>query len=94
MLASDLTVTFVFDLDSITINGLDGLFSVIGRKEMFQLTTYSTRFNYGYLVLDIWLMISKRGNPLAPHELLFLFERKDLFHAPFHRQTSTNHDLC
>ena len=37
---------------------LDALLSqtgcVIGRKEMFYLTTHSTHFIYGYMASDIW----------------------------------------
>ena len=48
---------------------------MIGRKEMFYLTTHSTHFilrlyDVGHMVKDH--SDSKRGNPLPPHGLLFL----------------------
>ena len=48
-----------------------------GRKEMFYLKTHSTHFIYGYMVKDH--SDSERGNPLPPHELLFLINSKGSF---------------
>ena len=48
-----------------------------GRKEMFDLTTHSTHFIYGYMVKDH--SESERGNPLPSHWLLFPINSKVFF---------------
>ena len=55
-----------------------------GRKEMFYLTTHSTRFIYGYMASDIAYIVkdhsdSERGNPLPPHGLFFPINSKGYF---------------
>ena len=46
-------------------------------------TTHSTRFIYGYMSSDIYMVKdhsdSDRGNPLPPHGLLFSISSKDSF---------------
>ena len=44
---------------------------------MLYLTTHSTHFIYGYMAKDH--SDSKRGNPLPPHGLIFLFNSKGSF---------------
>ena len=63
---------------------------------MFYLTTHSTHFIYGYMMLDMVKdhSDSEIGNLLLPHVLLFLSSRKILLYTPFHRQDSTYHSLC
>ena len=49
---------------------------------MFYLTTHSTHFIYGYMVVGNMVKNhsdSERGNPLPPHELLFLISSKGSF---------------
>ena len=68
-----------------------------GRKEMFYLTTHSTRFIYGYMASDIMVKDhteSERGNSLTPHGYSFRLTAKVLLYAPSHRQDSTYHGLC
>ena len=50
---------------------------ILGRKEMFYLTTHSTHFIYGYIASDH--SDSEKRNPLPPHRLLFLINSKDSF---------------
>ena len=61
---------------------------LVGRKEMFYLTTHSTHFilrlyGVGHMVKDH--SDSERGNPLPPHRLLFPINS---------RQDSIYHGLC
>ena len=56
--------------------------NLLGRKEQFYLTTHSTHFilwlyGVGHMVKDH--SDSERGNPLPPHGLLFLINRKGSF---------------
>ena len=48
---------------------------------LFDLTTHSTHFIYGYMASDIWLrtILIVRENPLLPHGLLFLISSKGSF---------------
>ena len=53
-----------------------------GRKEMFYLTTHSTHFIYGYMAIRHMVKdhsVSKKGNPLPPHRLLFPINSKGSF---------------
>ena len=56
-----------------------------GRKEMFYLTTHSTHFIYGYMASHIIMVKDhsdrerEKGNPLAPHGLLFPISSKGSF---------------
>ena len=64
------------------------------RKNFFYLTMHSTHFIYGYMASD---MVkdhpdSERGNPLAPHGILFPISSKGSF-IWSHRQDNTYHDL-
>ena len=65
---------------------------IIGRKEMFYLTTHSTHIIYDYIASDSVKHHTdrERGNQLLPHGLLFLINSK----GSFNRQDSTHHSLC
>ena len=63
-------------------NSHEKLWSEEGRKEMFNLTTHSTHFIYGYMASDIMVKDhsdSERGNPLPHFGLFFPISSKDSF---------------
>ena len=67
---------------------------VVGRKDMFYLTTHSTHCIYGYMAIRHMVKDhsdSERGNPLPPHGLLFQISSKVFFymHHPTDRMTHT-----
>ena len=57
---------------------------VLGRKEMFYLTTHSTHFIYGYVASDMWEESCCRHMGYS-----FRLAARVLLYAPFHRQDST-----
>ena len=68
-----------------------------GRKEMFDLTTHSTHFNYGYMASDIWLktiLIARKETRCRHMGYSFRLTARVLLYAPSHRQDSTYHGLC
>ena len=70
---------------------------VTTRKEMFYLTTYSTRFIYGYMASDIWLrtiLIVRKETRCRHIGYSFRLTARVLLYAPSHRQDSTYHGLC
>ena len=70
---------------------------VLGRKEMFYLTTHSTHFIYGYMASDIWLrtiLIVRKETRCRHIGYSFRLAARLLLYAPSHRQDSTYHGLC
>ena len=68
-----------------------------GRKEMFNLTTHSTHFIYGYMASDIWLrtiLIVRKETRCRHIGYSFRLTARVLLYAPSHRQDSTYHGLC
>ena len=67
-------------------------------KEMFYLTSHSTHFIYGYMVVRNMVKDhsdSEKGNLLPPlHRLFFPISSKSSFITPFHRQDSTYNSIC
>ena len=73
------------------------LMEVVGRKEMFYLTTHSTHFIYGYMASDIWLrtfLIVRKETRCHHIGYSFRLAARVLLYAPSHRQDSTYHSLC
>ena len=73
------------------------MYSCLGRKEMFYLTTHSTHFIYGYVASDIWLMtilIVRKETRCRHIDYSFRLTARDLLYAPSHRQDKTHHGLC
>ena len=68
------------------------LSTVEGRKEMFNLTTHSTHFIYGYTASNIWLQTIL----IVRNETRYSFRltARVLLYAPSHRQDCTYHGLC
>ena len=78
-------------LNTETVNDVEG------RKVMFQLTTHSTHFIYGYMALDIWLrtiLIVRKYTRCRHMGYSFRLTARVLLYAPSHRQDSTYHGLC
>ena len=77
------TKSSIVDLQLQTIDETIFLtFIILGRKEMFYLTTHSTHFIYGYMASDVMVTDqsdSEKGNPLPPHRLLFPINSKGSF---------------
>ena len=70
---------------------------VIGRNEMFSLTTHSTHFIYGYMASDIWLrtiLIARKETRCRHIGYSFQLTASVLLYVPSHRQDSTYHGLC
>ena len=69
-----------------------------GRKEMFYLTTHSTRFIYSYMASDIlWLrtiLIVRKETSCRHIGYSFRLTARVLLYAPSHRQDITYHGLC
>ena len=68
-----------------------------GRMEMFNLTTHSTHFIYGYMASDIWLrtiLIVRKDTRCRHIGYSFRLTARVLLYAPSHRQDSTYHGLC
>ena len=71
--------------------------NIIGRKEMFYLTTNSTHFSYGYMASDIWLrtiLIVRKETCCRHIGYSFRLTARVILYAPSHRQDSTYHGLC
>ena len=70
---------------------------LVGRKEMFYLTTRSTHFIYGYMASDIWQRTTQivREETRCQHMgYSFRLTARVILYAPSHRQDSTYHSLC
>ena len=70
---------------------------VVGRKEMFYLTTHSTHFIYGYMASNIWLrtiLIVRKEIRCRHIGYSYRLTARVLLYAPSHRQDSTYHGLC
>ena len=66
-------------------------------REMFYLTTLSTRFIYGYMASDIWLrtiLIVRKETRCRHIGYSYRLTARVLLYAPSHRQDSTYHGLC
>ena len=62
--------------------------NIIGRKEMFYLTTNSTHFSYGYMASDIWLrtiLIVRKETCCRHIGYSFRLTARVLLYAPSHR---------
>ena len=71
--------------------------AILGKKEMFYLTTHSTHFIYGYMVSDIWYRtthIAREETRCRHIGYSFRFAASDLLHGSPHRQDNTYHGLC
>ena len=73
------------------------LLKINKEMEKFYLMTHSTHFilrlhGIRHTVKDH--SDSEKGNPLLPHRLLFLINRRVILNAPSHRQDSTYHIIC
>ena len=69
---------------------------IIGRKEMFYLTTHSTHFIYGYMASDIWLrtiLIVRKETRCRHIGYSYRLTARVLLYAPSHRQDNTYHGL-
>ena len=70
---------------------------VVGRKEMFYLTTHSTHFIYGYMASDIWsrtILIVRKETRCRHIGYSYRLRTRVLLYAPSHRQDNTYHGLC
>ena len=70
---------------------------VVGRKEIFYLTTHSTHFIYGYMASDIWLraiLIVRKETRCRHIGYSFRLTARVLLYASYNRQDSTYHGLC
>ena len=70
---------------------------ILGRNEMFYLTTHSTHFIYGYMASDIWLrtILIVRMETRCHHiGYSFRLAARVLLYASSHRQGITYHCLC
>ena len=68
-----------------------------GRKGMFYLTTHSTHFIYGYMVLDIWLrtiLIVRKETRCRHIGYSLRLTTRVILYAPSHRQDITYHGIC
>ena len=66
-------------------------------REMFYLTTQSTRFIYGYMASDIWLgtiLIVRKETRCRHIGYSYRLTARVLLYAPSHRQDNTYHGLC
>ena len=64
---------------------------------MFDLTTHSTHFIYGYMASDIWLrtiLIVRKETRCRHIGYSYRLTARVLLYAPSHRQDSTYHGLC
>ena len=65
-------------------------------REMFYLTTHSTRFIYGYMASDIWLrtiLILRKETRCCHIGYSCRLTARVLLYAPSHRQDNTYHSL-
>ena len=66
-------------------------------REMFDLTTHSTHFIYGYMASDIWLwtiLIVRKETRCRHIGNSYRLTASVLLYAPSHRQDNTYHGLC
>ena len=66
-------------------------------REMFDLTTHSTHFIYGYMASDIWLrtiLIVRKETRSCHIGFSYRLAARVLLYAPSHRQDNTYHSLC
>ena len=73
------------------------LLLLLGRKEMFYLTTHSTHFIYGYIASNIWLrsiLIVRKKTRCRHIGYSFRLTAMVLLYAPSHRQDCAYHNLC
>ena len=66
-------------------------------REMFNLTTHSTHFIYGYMASDIWLrtiLIVRKETRCRHMGYSYRLTARVLLYAPSHRQDNTYHGLC
>ena len=66
-------------------------------REMFDLTTHSTHFIYGYMASDIWLrtiLIVRKETRCRHIGYSYRLTARVLLYAPSHRQDNTYHSLC
>ena len=64
---------------------------------MFNLTTHSTHFIYGYMASDIWLrtiLIVRKESRCRHIGYSYRLTARVLLYAPSHRQDNTYHVLC
>ena len=64
---------------------------------MFDLTTHSTHFIYGYMASDIWLrtiLIVRKETRCRHIGYSYRLIARVLLYAPSHRQDNTYHGLC
>ena len=70
---------------------------MLGRREMFYLTTHSTHFIYGYMASDIWLrtiLIVRKETRCCHIGYSYRLTARVLIYAPSHRQDNIYHGLC
>ena len=66
-------------------------------REMFNLTTYSTHFIYGYMASDIWLrtiLIVRKETRCRHIGYSYRLTARVLLYAPSHIQDNTYHGRC
>ena len=89
----------MYELD---IHNLDQSDSTLRRirgreREMFNLTTHSTHFIYGYMASDIWLrtiLIVRKETRCRHIGYSYRLTARALLYAPSHRQDNTYHGFC
>ena len=67
------------------------------KREMFDLTTHSTHFIYGYMASNIWLrtiLIVRKETRCRHIGYSYRLTARVLLYAPSHRQDNTYHGLC
>ena len=73
------------------------MFSMIGRKEVFYLTTHSAHFIYDYMASDIWertIQLSREKSRSCHMGYFFRLTARVLLYASSHRQDNTYHGPC
>ena len=73
------------------------VYTAMGEREMFYLTTHSTHFIYGYMASDIWLrtiLIVRKETRCRHIGYSYRLTARVILYAPFHRQDNTYHGIC